>query len=481
MRVLLLLGLLMPAAPLFAGEWVIPWVSNRDGQWSARIYVNNESGASASLTLRAVRSDGSSQTVENVVLAPGAAMNVAAGSFFDELGSGSGYAVWVTSDTEALTVAVKVSALSTASRDSPSLGRGIPLPEASGNLTFSAVPFSETGASAVVLVNTSESPVTAAFRAYNSQGSGGEAVTRDLEPGRPFATLSSLLFPDLQEDAYITVTADADLVGASFNFNGLGEPSLVNAEPRYLLETEQLASAVQTLETSAVMAESVSLTVAGVMIDNSSKMNCPTVTVEINRTDPQSYVSASLDWGDGCESALGIWHAGLISLALSRSGSIGDGAWMSGALTFDNFSGRYETTTYSLNGGAHVESASSSRNFSLAADWQRTVSEAGGGTAHADSIATLFVNTKDGGHVVHGNLQTTVEDNQDYAFTINVSSSDPLVFDFTQCGYPIRGIVNMTFENGVRVRAVLDFDTGDCNTAVLTIAGQAETINLAEL
>jgi hypothetical protein len=59
-----------------------------------------------------------------------------------------------------------------------------------------------------------------------------------------------------------------------------------------------------------------------------------------------------------------------------------------------------------------------------------------------------------------------------------IIENDPLKYDFETCMWPYDGAIELAITWGYKMTGKLDFDTPDCNTAYLTVAGQTVEIYL---
>ena len=219
-----------------AGEWLLPWVANKDGAWASEIAINNHSDVDVTVTLVAVRPDGQSETVSGIQVPAYGHYRVQAGSLFESLGSGSGYCVYVYSESDRLSAAAKISSTNTSSGDSPALAHAVMLSDAGPNWLIPFMPYSSGGASAPVLVNIGDYPAHVTLTAFGGSGVPLGESTMMIEPGLPFADTMDSLFAGVTESSYLRIQSDGLILGMAFNFNQLREPSAMLAVPSWELE-----------------------------------------------------------------------------------------------------------------------------------------------------------------------------------------------------------------------------------------------------
>jgi len=460
-----------------AGEWVLPWVAENEGVWSSELVLNYHGQGVANVSLTAVRADGTNQTVLKQLTAD-TQWTIQAATLFDVLGYGPGYSVFVEADVSELTAAVRVASLNTASGFSPSMGSAIPLASTGSDLVFPLLPAD--GFSAPVIVNLSQDPVVVTVAAYTDQGFYDD-VTREIQGRRPLVGLISEFFPELDRSAWLRVSAKGVLAGANFSFNGLREPSLVNAEAGVIFGDEGLDPLMAALDTSALLAWSFHQGTASLFTNKQKKMDCPEISLELNAMNP--FLVARLDWGSGCATAGGATRSGSIDLEMSREGGLQDAAWMSGQIAFNNFTTSYEGAETRVLGSAGIEASMLSPNFSLFADMQLD-----GDTPIWESAGSLALQTTlsgaiaDGLMTLRGHVRAEVDVTYAWFVDATILSGDPLIFDYAVCPWPIDGSMQVQANySGKTLSGTVDFGTGSCASATLTLAGVSREINLNEV
>ncbi|CAM2067735.1 DUF5719 domain-containing protein [Sulfidibacter corallicola] len=471
---------------LWAGEWVVPWLSNRDGEWSSAITINNHGTEPVTYSLHAVRANGESQTIDGLSIGAQGQVILDAADTFDQLGSGGGFALFVSSSSDSLSIGAKVASLNTASQDSPALAGAINAKNAYTRLVFPSMPYAFGANSAAVLVNMGDEPIDVVLQLFGTQGLLLTSAPITLQPRTPSPQLMALVFPELVDDTYIVVDTQAPLIGAAFNFNAQNEPSLMNAEPVPTADLDELTPLLMAMDTAGTLASGYGDSTEVVLGKNTpspavdKREDCPAITREFNPTQEESFLTATLDYGTGCTSMFGVFHSGSVSLTLSREGSLTAG-WMSGMLGFDEFVTRYQGENFSIDGQVRAEGSTATRNFTLAGDWRAEAdSDRYGVYGQVDAEVFLSANWRDNMFEVYGSYQTDIT-NSGYQYSISgeVPQNDPLQFDFATCIWPIDGTVTFTVTSGYSYSGSIDFGTGDCQTAVVTVAGQSQTLDLS--
>lgn len=465
-----------------AGDWVIPWVANKDGSWQSYIAINNHSDLVATVDLVAVRADGEQETVTGVEIASRGHFYREAKTLFPALGSGSGYSLFIHSESEHISAAVKIASLHTASGDSPALGQAMPVEHGAPEWVFTVMPYSEAGAAAPVVVNLSNRPAQVVFKAYGETGLViGESAPHTVAPGAPFADTLDRLFPGIEESSYVTVTSDAVLAGMTFNFNAFREPSAMLASPLVQLEDIDLYPLLITLDSAASLSSSYAQAVEdGLGFDKAAEAECPTYDVEVDLAHADSFLSAEFDWGSGCTNAFGVYHAGSIELNLRREGTLQSAGWMNGNFDFDRFATKYLGAQAEISGASHVEGSTFSSNFSLAGEWD----------VNADipfyqiyasfqSNTALSINKKGTQYEAFGHFSVALTNSFNARLDAVVDDADPLLFEFSSCPWPLAGSLEVTYyEAGFRISGSIQFASGNCNTALVNLNGQSWTIYL---
>lgn len=212
-------------------DLIYPWVTSNPN-FQTRVVVVNLNGVEVDVTLVATRGDGASEQVVLEVEAL-SQLVMSGAQLFPTLDGGSGYAVRMTSAEDNIRGRFVVSSRTTASGDSPAQAAVIDPDSAANVLLYGYVPIpTDGGVSALVAVNPSEAPVDVTFYAYQN----GARFFSDsvIIPGgsgaTPYAAVVTDLFPDLSGDLFVVAATEQPILGTAFLFNGLGEPSMANAE-----------------------------------------------------------------------------------------------------------------------------------------------------------------------------------------------------------------------------------------------------------
>jgi len=211
---------------------VYPWVSNNAGQFASTLIANNTEDQPVTVTLTATRNNGESQTVTRQIPADGF-LREEASSLFDVLGSGPGYTVVLTTESDDVYGRWVTNNLTSVTGASPSQGVAVRI-EADDNqnqragreLMFGYLPTTNDFISAPVVVNVGDGPTTVTLRYYDENGIEVDTqVLEDLQPNRPFAQVAGA-------PSNVTMTAESDrewITGVAFVFNSVGETAIGNA------------------------------------------------------------------------------------------------------------------------------------------------------------------------------------------------------------------------------------------------------------
>jgi len=450
-------------------EIVLPWVAQKDGSWSSLIAVNNHADQTLQVSLKAVRANGEQQTT-SLSLPAGGHWSGSALNLFSSLGSGSGYCVFLSADGP-FSAGVKVSSTASSSGDSPALGQGMPSSTAGSRLILSFLPFEPSGSSAPVLVNLSDSAIDASLTLHTPSGVHSATIT--VPARRPFAGLMSDLFPGIDQAGYLLAESTGPLAGAAFNFNALREPSLLMGTPLSSSSDEEMAALSQTLETTSTLLSSYAVA-TGSLFKQSA---CPTVDVQVNMNNQNGFITGSFNWGSGCTNLLGVTHSGSIALSLSREGTLQTGGWMKGDFSLNQFTSQYMGQSLAIDGFAHCEGSTKTANFTLSGQWSGQAAYYGV-SARATSSTYLSVNNRGSHYEAFGSFRIQYDATYYGSLYAEVPTSSPLVYQFTDCPWPTSGRLDVTWFYGVPVHGSIDFATGDCNTARVTVNGVTTTYYL---
>ena len=227
-KIILITFLALQASVWADTSLVFPWLTQND-LFAARVTINNLGTEEATVTLRAVRANGDTQTIERQIGALGQLVETTA-SLFDVLGNGSGYAVFMTSDADDINAALVVAGRGSASGDSPAQANVVGADTAANIIIFQYLPIFDNppASSAPVVVNMGDEAATVTFHAYQDGGIVGSS-DRNVEAGRPFAEVTANLFPEVLGDLYVVAESTQPIIGLAFLFNESLEPSMANA------------------------------------------------------------------------------------------------------------------------------------------------------------------------------------------------------------------------------------------------------------
>jgi len=211
-------------------QLVYPWVTN-NSQFKSQLIIVNTTSEDALVLLEAQRADGTIESVERTV---GAFQQLVESTetLFATLGEGAGYAVTLSSEVDGLQGAMVVAGTGSASGDSPAQANPLPMGQGSMNLLFSFLPIPDdpVAASAPVVVNAGDQLAQVEFFGFQDGERFVSDTIVDLNPGQPFAALTSSLFPDLAGNVFVVASSDQPLLGMAFIFNNQREPSMAPAQ-----------------------------------------------------------------------------------------------------------------------------------------------------------------------------------------------------------------------------------------------------------
>lgn len=455
------------------GEWVVPWVAHRDGQWASQVVINNQGDSEESFRLEAVRADGSRQIVENMQVEAASQRVLNPGQIFDQLGSGAGYSIFISSESQTWSAAVRVASTNTASGFSPASAAGTPLEQSADRLLFPLLPAD--GFAAPVIVNLENTTVTIALSAFTESGPHGEPIVITIPPRTPFTQLmqgDGGLFSTLNESAYLLVEADGAVAGAGFYFNDFLEPAMINALSQVEVDSTLVAPLLSTLETAGTVTGAFDTSVGSLINKAGKREDCPQIDIDISITNPESLIQARFDWGAGCTNRFGVFHAGAADLNFQRQGNLASGS-MEGRLEFDQFLTKYLGSTVNIDGSTHFQGSTNSKNFSWSGHWQMNAGAAVYGAASSLNADVAIIINENGGNL-EGSGQIKIQIDSVYNSDIfaAVDAADPLIYNLETCIWPTDGRLNFDiYYAGYRYSGYIDFGTGNCNTAEVSLRG----------
>lgn len=210
-------------------DLVFPWVTN-NSQFGGTVIVVNPNTQSANVTMVARRNNGNTATTTKTIPAFGQLVSDA-GDLFPSLGDGPGFSIELSSSSDGIRGAFVVSGTASPSGNSPAQANVADSSSASNFLMYAYLPIpSDGGNSAPVVVNMGGSEADITFHGYQN---GDEVGTYKVfvPPKRPFAQVTSDMFPGIEGDLYVIAESDQPILGMAFIFNSLTEPSMSNAIP----------------------------------------------------------------------------------------------------------------------------------------------------------------------------------------------------------------------------------------------------------
>jgi len=224
---------------LNAGEtngWVIPWVANRSGQWSTRLVLTNSEPETIHYNLMAYRSGGESQEIQGTVDANETKV-LDAGAIFDQLGSGTGYTVYLSSQSSRLRAEYLLTSLSLGKEGSPACGTALPINSKQYQLSIDALTNNSSLFSAVVVVNPNDGEQEVSWQAFPANETGALKAKNAiiLKPWEPTVIALEDLFLDAQGMLRLELEGEFPILATGFVFSQDREPTIVEAQERFAL------------------------------------------------------------------------------------------------------------------------------------------------------------------------------------------------------------------------------------------------------
>ncbi len=212
----------------YQSEGVLPWLTN-NVNFRGKIILNNLNGHEVEVLLVATRGDGSEAAAIQAIPALGQWV-ADAGEVFPDLGEGPGYRVLFFSGDDGVAGDFIIDAQGSASGSSPARADIVEPDLAAPILLFSYLPGTEGSISAAVIVNMGGEETGVVLYAFQNGVQVAQSDPIAIEAGRPFAAVTTDIFPEVTGDIFLVAEADQPLLGMSFTFNALLEPSMSNAK-----------------------------------------------------------------------------------------------------------------------------------------------------------------------------------------------------------------------------------------------------------
>ncbi|MCB1050072.1 MAG: hypothetical protein H6510_04115 [Acidobacteria bacterium] len=226
---LILLTLGSSVAWAQSNELILPWVTNST-QFKSSLAINNLSTNPATISFSAVRANGETATASRTLDGFGQLVE-SADTLFPDLQPGGGFTVTLSAENGMLTAGFVVSSTASNSGNSPAQANAVTRAQASNIVIFNLLTLpSDGGASAPVVVNTGDQDADVTFHGYQNGQKLGTFVI-NVPAGRPYANLTSTMFPNQSGELYVVAECNEPILGMAFIFNGQLEPSMANADP----------------------------------------------------------------------------------------------------------------------------------------------------------------------------------------------------------------------------------------------------------
>ncbi len=233
----------------FQTEVVLPWATFNE-TFTTQVTLDNPSNRSARATVTLHRAGDAAAMVAEVLVNPLEQRHLNVDQIFPELSAGSGFNLRFSSPNGELRVSMVVHATTTTSGVSPAQMNAVAVDEAANILMFSNLTHGENDFSAPVVMNLGDQPAEVTFYPY-SGGRIGTAVTRTVAAGASVAATMQDLFPEEQGSFYVVARAEQPLLGTSFFFNNLREPSTAPARALSSLPRIDSGATISTLAQNA--------------------------------------------------------------------------------------------------------------------------------------------------------------------------------------------------------------------------------------
>lgn len=229
----------------FQTEVVLPWATFNE-TFTTQVTLDNPSNRGALATVTLNRAGDTAPMVAELLVNPLEQRHLTVDQIFPELAAGSGFNLRFRSPNGDLRVSMIVHATTTTSGVSPAQMNAVAADAAANILMFSNLTHSQNDFAAPVVMNLGDQPAEVTFYPY-SGGRIGSAVTRTVAAGASVAATMQDLFPEEQGSFYVVASADQPLLGTSFFFNNLREPSTAPARALNSLPRIDSGASITTL------------------------------------------------------------------------------------------------------------------------------------------------------------------------------------------------------------------------------------------
>ena len=219
-------------------QWAFPWIANQDGQWSTHLIITNPSQDPSTYTLKAYRGDGQTQEIQGTIAA-NITKIIKTGEIFDQLGSGSGYSVYLSSTNSQLRSEYLLWGLSENMPGSPASGKALPLNSKQYQWSLDVLSRQSSSFSAVVVVNPNDANQEISWSAFTSQNKKSMVKkTLSLKPWEPTIIILNEVLPNETDMLRMEIQGEFPLLATGFLFSPNREPAIIEAQENIVLPND---------------------------------------------------------------------------------------------------------------------------------------------------------------------------------------------------------------------------------------------------
>lgn len=206
---------------------VLPWAADNQ-TFATTLVINNFNETEVTILLTAARAGEGTLDSYEYVLAPFESMTGSSSDMIPNAGRGFGYAIYLSSRSDNISMSAIIASKTTASGNSPSQVNAIPWDSATRVLNFGSLPVNDESYSAPVIVSIDRRPNFVNIWAFKD-GKLARFRQNGIEPLQPLVLSTSEIFPGLEGEYRVVIKSHSPLIGVSFLFNQQLEPALMEA------------------------------------------------------------------------------------------------------------------------------------------------------------------------------------------------------------------------------------------------------------